>query len=93
MIFKSNEQIKDELTKLLIDEKVTKKDLAQRIDVSPQHLQNILNKKNLSFEDMHRLLSALGYDLKIEYKKSRNPFGASRFFKSKRSIYSFQTHR
>ena len=69
MIFKSNEQIKDELTKLLIDEKVTKKDLAQRIDVSPQHLQNILNKKNLSFEDMHRLLSALGYDLEIEFKK------------------------
>lgn len=71
MIFKSNEQIKDELTKLLIDEKVTKKDLAQRIDVSPQHLQNILNKKNLSFEDMHRLLSALGYDLEIEFKKKK----------------------
>lgn len=69
MIFKSNEQIKDEFNKLLIDEKVTKKDLAQRIDVSPQHLQNILNKKNLSFEDMYRLLSALGYDLEIEFKK------------------------
>ena len=48
MIYNSNEQLVTELKKLLLDTKCSQRDIAKQMGISPQALQNLLNKKQLS---------------------------------------------
>lgn len=66
--YTDNAQIKKEIDKLLIDCGISKADIAERLGVSRQRVNNILNKRNLSFADIAMLLQAIGYDLCIEFK-------------------------
>lgn len=63
-----NETIRKEIDKLLIDLKISKAELARRMDCKPQQLNNVLNKYNLAFRDLQRIYNALGYDLYIDIK-------------------------
>lgn len=63
-----NAQIKKEIDKLLIDCGISKADIAERLGVSRQRVNNILNKRNLSFSDIAMILQAIGYDVCIEFK-------------------------
>ena len=67
--YTDREQFKKLFDKLLIDEGLTKREVAKRLGVSPQGLQNLLNKKQLSFEDVQRISDAIGYDLFIELRR------------------------
>ena len=66
--YTDNAQIKKEIDKLLIDCGISKADIAERLGVSRQRVNNILNKRNLSFGDIATLLQAIGYDLCISFK-------------------------
>ena len=68
-IFSDNEQLKKELKKIIIDSGLTQKEVAENMQVKPQQYTNIVNKKNLSFEDTKRILTACGYKLQIEFVK------------------------
>lgn len=72
MIFDNNLQLKKEFNKLLIDTGNSKVNIATELEISKQQLSNLLNKKNLSFMDMKRILDAIGYDLEIGFKKKEN---------------------
>lgn len=72
MIFDNNLQLKKEFDKLLIDTGNSKVNIATELEISKQQLSNLLNKKNLSFMDMKRILDAIGYDLEIDFKKKEN---------------------
>ncbi|SCI18793.1 Uncharacterised protein [uncultured Eubacterium sp.] len=72
MIFDNNLQLKKEFDKLLIDTGNSKVNIATELEISKQQLSNLLNKKNLSFMDMKRILDAIGYDLEIGFKKKEN---------------------
>ena len=72
MIFDNNLQLKKEFDKLLIDTGNSKVNIATELEISKQQLSNLLNKKNLSFIDMKRILDAIGYDLEIGFKKKEN---------------------
>ena len=72
MIFDNNLQLKKEFDKLLIDTGNNKVNIATELGISKQQLSNLLNKKNLSFMDMKRILDVIGYDLEIGFKKKEN---------------------
>ena len=67
--YTNSEQMLIEIKKLLLDEHVTQRDLANRLEMKPQGLTKLLNKKNFSFEDAQRILSALGYNLIVGFEK------------------------
>lgn len=70
--YTNSEQMLIEIKKLLLDEHVTQRDLANRLEMKPQGLTKLLNKKNFSFEDAQRILSALGYNLIVGFEKHSN---------------------
>ena len=72
MIFDNNLQLKKEFDKLLIDTGNSKVNIATELEISKQQLSNLLNKKNLLFMDMKRILDVIGYDLEIGFKKKEN---------------------
>ena len=68
-IFSNNEQLKKELKKLIIDCGCTQKEIAEQIEVKPQQYNNIVNKKNLSFDDVKRIVNACGCEMQVEFVK------------------------
>lgn len=66
MIYKDNEQLKKYIDKTLIDIGISKVKLSKRMNCKPQQLNNILNKKNLSFADLARICDALDCTLNID---------------------------
>lgn len=68
-IFSDNDQLKKELKKIIIDAGLTQKEIAEKMEVKPQQYTNIVNKKNLSFEDAKRIVLAAGYKMQIEFIK------------------------
>ena len=66
-IYKDNEQLKRELKKLVIDSGMTQKEVAKKMEVKPQQYNNIVNKENLAFRDVKRIVNACGYELHIDF--------------------------
>ena len=62
-----NEQLKKELKKLVIDSGMTQKEVAEKMEVKPQQYNNIVNKENLAFRDVKRIVNACGYELHIDF--------------------------
>ena len=66
MIYKDNEQLVNELKKVMIDTNTKQVDLANMMDVPKQAITKIFNKKNLTCDDMKKLLSLMGYKLQLD---------------------------
>lgn len=62
-----NEQLKRELKKLVIDSGMTQREVAEKMEVKPQQYTNIVNKENLAFRDVKRIVNACGYELHIDF--------------------------
>ena len=67
MIYSSNEQLVTELKKLLLDTRYSQRDIAKQMGISPQAFQNLLNKKQLSFADLKRVLDCINCDLLVDF--------------------------
>ena len=67
MIYKDNVQLVNELKKVMIDTNTKQVDLARMLDVPKQAITKIFDKKNLTCDDMQKLLAFMGYELKIEF--------------------------
>ena len=67
MIYKNNEQLVNELKKVMIDTNTKQVDLANMMKVPKQAITKIFNKKNLTCDDMQKLLSLMGYELRIDF--------------------------
>ena len=72
-IYKDNEQVAIEIKKLILDSKITQREIASILDIKPQGLTKILSKKNFGFEDVQKILSAMGYQLTIDFIKVSEP--------------------
>lgn len=70
IIYKDNEQIVIEIKKLMLENKISQREIADKMNIKPQGLTKILNKKNFGFEDAKKILSAMGYDLVIDFQIS-----------------------
>ncbi len=65
MIYTNVSKLRDELKKLLIDCGMTQRQIAERLNISPQQLSNLFNKKNFSLDDAKKIADALGATLEI----------------------------
>ena len=65
--YTDNDQLKKELKKLVIDSGMTQKEVAEKMEVTPQQYTNIVNKENLAFRDVKRIAIACGYELHIDF--------------------------
>lgn len=73
-IFTNNEHLIIELKKLMLDDKISKKEIADKMKIKPQGLTKLLNKKNFGFEDVQKILEAMGYEMEIKFiKKESRP--------------------
>ncbi len=67
MLYDSKEQLIIEFKKLLLDKQMTQREVAQRLNITPQALTKIINKQNFSFDDMEKLLSAVDYGMVVQF--------------------------
>lgn len=65
MIYTNVSKLRDELKKLLIDCGMTQRQIAERLDISPQQLSNLFSKKNFSLDDAKKIADALGATLEV----------------------------
>ena len=65
----NNAELKKEIKKIIIENDCTQKEIAKKLEMSPQTYNTLINKKNFSFADMQRILSDLNYDLYIDFVK------------------------
>lgn len=72
IIYKDNEQIVIEIKKLMLENKISQREIADKMNIKPQGLTKILNKKNFGFEDAERILSAMGYNLIVDFQSNPN---------------------
>lgn len=71
MLYTDNEQLVIELKKLLLENKISQRDISKSLDISPQAFQNLLNKKQLSFSDIKRILDCVDYQLAYDFVTKR----------------------
>lgn len=69
VVYKNNDQILTEIRKLMIDAKMTQKEISDKLGIKPQGLTKLLNKKNFGFEDAQKIIAAMGYELVIDFKE------------------------
>ena len=67
MIYRDNDQLVNELKKVMIDTNTKQVDIANMMEVPKQAITKIFNKKNLTCDDMQKLLSLMGYELHIDF--------------------------
>lgn len=68
VIYINNDQIVNELKKLMIDKGITQKEIADKLGIKPQAITKIFNKKNLGFEDVKKILEVMECEFAIEFK-------------------------
>lgn len=61
--YRDNAQVITEIKKVVLDSNVSQREVAERIGLSPQAFNKLLNKKNFGFEDAQRIVQAMGYNL------------------------------
>lgn len=69
IVYKNNEQVILEIKKLMLENKISQKQIADNLNITPQALTKLLNKKNFGFEDAQRILTVMGYELTIDFAK------------------------
>ena len=62
-----------EIKKLMLENKITQRQIADKLDMKPQGLTKLMNKKNFCFDDAAKILDAMGYDLLIDFKAKNLP--------------------
>lgn len=67
--YQNNHQVITEIKKLMLDYNISQRAIAKELDISPQGLTKLLNKKNFGFEDAEKILNAMGHTLIIDFKK------------------------
>ena len=67
--YENNEQIVIEIKKLMLETKMSQREIADKMNIKPQGLTKLLNKKNFGYEDAEKILSVMGYNLIIDLER------------------------
>lgn len=67
-IYENNKQVIVEIKKLMLENKVSQKQIAEVLNITPQGFTKLLNKKNFGFEDAKKILNAMGYNLIADFQ-------------------------
>ena len=60
-------QSREQLVIEFLDKQVSQREAAEKLNITPQALTKILNKQNFSFDDMQKLLSAVDYQMLVDF--------------------------
>ena len=71
IVYENNQQIVIEIKKLMLEKQISQREIAEKLGIKPQGLTKLLAKKNFGFEDAEKVLSALGYDLVLDFSKKK----------------------
>ncbi|RHE72454.1 XRE family transcriptional regulator [Mediterraneibacter gnavus] len=63
--YKNTEQFLSDYRSYLIEKGITNTHVARKIGISPQQLQNVFKKKELTVSDVIKLCNAIDYNCKI----------------------------
>lgn len=69
MTIKSNEELSQVIDKIIEDNGIKKTWLSEQMGIANQNLNRLINKKNLSLDDVNRILKPLGYSANISIEK------------------------
>ena len=67
-IYENNKQVIVEIKKLMLENKVSQKQIAEVLNITPQGFTKLLNKKNFGFEDAKKILNAMEYNLIVYFQ-------------------------
>ena len=56
----------------MLEKQISQREITEQSNIKPQGLIKLLNKKNFGFEDAQKILSAMGYDLIIDFQQTLN---------------------
>lgn len=56
----------------MLEKQISQREITEQLNIKPQGLTKLLNKKNFGFEDAQKILSAMGYDLIIGFQQTLN---------------------
>lgn len=69
----NNEQIKNTLNSVIFDNNITKSKIAKDLNLSPQLLNRMFDKKHINCDDIKKILDTIDYELILEFKpKNKN---------------------
>ena len=74
IIYQSNDQIIIEIKKLMLENNVSQREIAEKLNITPQGLTKLLNKKNFGFEDASKILNAMGHVLILQFDKQQKKY-------------------
>jgi len=66
-VYKDNNQIAIEIKKVMLENNVSQREIAKKLDITPQALTKLFNKKNFGFEDASKILKAMNYNLLVSF--------------------------
>lgn len=69
LYFENSEQFIKDYRQLLENNGISNAHVARKMDISPQQLQNVYKKKELTVLDITRLCNAIGYNVGINIDK------------------------
>lgn len=65
LYFENSEQFIKDYRQLLENNGISNAHIARKMDISPQQLQNVYKKKELTISDVTRLCNAIGYRISV----------------------------
>lgn len=63
--YKNTEQFLSDYRSYLIEKGITNAHIARKIGISPQQLQNVFKKKELTISDVIKLCNAIDYNCRV----------------------------
>ena len=70
--YNNNNQLKKAIKEIALYNDIKMSDIANNLNISNSQLTNTLNKKNINFNDIKKILDVVGYDLVLEFRPKEN---------------------
>lgn len=67
--YNDNEQMKELINTIIKDNGIKKTFIADNLNISRSNLNSLLNKKNITLDDLKKICDVLGYQIEINIKK------------------------
>lgn len=67
--YNDNEQMKELINTIIKDNGIKKTFIADNLNISRSNLNSLLNKKNITLDDLKKICDVLDYEIEINIKK------------------------
>lgn len=67
--YNDNKQMKELINNIIKDNGIKKTFIAEQLNITKGSFQNLLNKKNITLDDLKKICDVLGYQIEINIKK------------------------